>query len=477
MSELYGAELLRHMNERDARRSEAYGGWTREIGEQAFDALSTDGITTFGVNPLIKPTMIPNPRETEENTLDDNLNNVRDARRLYETGELIREDAFSGRLQMQPNEIKKLRQKMNLLSRIREMQDDYLATRGVGYDENGKLRLTDCGPEQQQETVRNLPYKAEGIGFLRGMYDDSLNRDGSTKPICFRVPPQAKDARLHTQENFVEKGTPPPDATTDASDRIFDATIGAYWRSNDFFVAKEFGIGSEMETVFIDGQSLEEKYKSRLDSGEDREKVMKQMKLDVAEAMFNGTLSVAVFSTDDLGNAAVQVRSVNADTSVMGLKSRQEYGWFRRAFDWGPFKIKDCKEAVDQRIAENNEKQQTKNKDIAKSLQSTISGRGLANLQRYTALGDAKKPNFHVNNHYEIDDDAPSVEGEDFGGAFSHSDSDNYSDSSSEDFGRGDPHAKHVDNWGAELGGTEPRKVEVQPVASHTSPALPHTPH
>jgi hypothetical protein len=203
--------------------------------------------------------------------------------------------------------------------------------------------------------INSLSYAAAGIRLTRQIYEARAGESRqSNEPLTFAFPAQADQDGLRNAGKYLD-GSPVPPATQAAVDDLFRVTFDhLISNGSNAKMAKELGI-DPLELICINGVSMKERFKAGLESPDPavRGAATRQIKLALVDAMISGEadVSVSLLSYNEQGHPVVTTRALHPNVEKMNIRKEEDYGFFRRLFDWGPFKCKTRQEKIDARVA------------------------------------------------------------------------------------------------------------------------------
>ena len=149
------------------------------------------------------------------------------------------------------------------------------------------------------------------------------------------------------------------DAATEIEDLCRNAVEAPFLYNERTKLIKEYGF-DRMDLIFIDGVSVNELFAEKyadMTQGK-RESMMRQ---EIMAAVMSGEQRVEVVTLDqnESGDVVPKVNTVKANLHALDKREKeQEHNWFRRLFDWGPFKIKTRADQADQLSETDDEKEE-----------------------------------------------------------------------------------------------------------------------
>lgn len=200
----------------------------------------------------------------------------------------------------------------------------------------------------------------------------SSPRADAPEPFRFDIPASRKLPGICGLGERLAQGRAAPRALTDTAMEIYMNSLETIMgrSSSQAAFAKNNGMPyDEFEMIFIDGVSVREKYPQLHAEGRTRE-----LRTLVGAAMVSGQnrVEAATMRYDEEGKPCVDMHTVSADITAIQPTKAEEHGWLRRAFDWGPFKIKTRQEMVDEMAEDTPEREANKRAAEARLKESFV---------------------------------------------------------------------------------------------------------
>lgn len=137
-------------------------------------------------------------------------------------------------------------------------------------------------------------------------------------------------------------------------------------------LSEEYGF-DRMDLIFIDGVSVNELFAEKY-AGMARGKRADMMRQEIMAAVMSGEQRVEVVTLDRnaSGDVVPKVNTVNANLHALDMREKeQEHNWFRRLFDWGPFKIKTRADQADQ-LSETDDGKEERQRTLLERVNHSI---------------------------------------------------------------------------------------------------------
>ena len=244
-----------------------------------------------------------------------------------------------------------------------------------GYDSHWKQdnAKVEAFNENKNDYASTTVKEAEAMETMHQIYSYRMAMvNGEQNPpepvIKFKIPArwnvqyisnlnqQINDGASPTDDNFKKDAT--------ALNNMYQAAFGHFSDSLDA-ESKDEPL-KEFDNIFIDGVSVREKCNALADGKSDEAKrVIYQA--TVMNAMLKGEhfVETGVRYMNKNGQMDMKYFAVEPDLTVVANAERQRHSWFRRLFDFGPFKISTCKtKAANRRSADSIRKREDRHNEI-----------------------------------------------------------------------------------------------------------------
>jgi hypothetical protein len=195
-----------------------------------------------------------------------------------------------------------------------------------------------------EDQLNEVEYSKAGMEFSQRLHEMRTGKGGN-KPIVFKFPNGYKE------ENLTEETGPYA---------LYNMTFGKILddKSPESMAAEEAGI-DKYDLLVVDGKSMNEQF-PQLRSKDENERLqaIDSMQRYLADAVRKEkTVRMGIVSVDEKGKASVNVQEFRSDVSGLRPPDYKKHSALRRAFSFGPFKIKSrCEIDAKQQRAEDAQK-------------------------------------------------------------------------------------------------------------------------
>lgn len=225
----------------------------------------------------------------------------------------------------------------------------YLVQMKYGYNENwmSDSNNKDTFNIEKKSFNSKIATAAEGMEIAHQVYSYKMamvkgEKDVPKTDLTFKVPDRWNVTAIRDLNRRITNGTAlnnhENDKAFEACGNMYDAIFGHFKRDTGY-VGKPI---EEFDNIFIDGVSVADYCKKFAPADEaGKEKIYKAT---IVNAITSGehTVETGIRCMDKDGHKNMQLFSVEPDLTAIATAERARRSWFRRLFDWGPFKISTC---------------------------------------------------------------------------------------------------------------------------------------